>query len=69
MQKRKAQYPLDPELVQIYTSQVYRQRPRWRTFPNKNDHLVDADRALIINRVLSGNFGSHNAFACGAHQR
>jgi len=69
MQKRKGQYPLDPEMVQIYTSQVSRQGPRWKTYPNKNDHLVDADRAMIINRILSGSLGGSDGFACGAQER
>jgi len=69
MQKKKAQYPLAPEIVQTYTSQVYTQGPRWRSFKNKNDHLVDADRALIMNKVLADGVGGHDAFSCGAHQR
>ena len=69
MQKRKSQYPPDPEMVNIYTSQVFRQGPRWKTYPNKNDHLVDADRVMIINKVLSDSLGGHDAFACGAHRR
>lgn len=69
MQKRRGQYPLDPELVNIYTSQVYRQGPRWKSYPNKNDHPVDADRALIINCILSDSMGANDAFACGAQQR
>ncbi|WP_167631575.1 hypothetical protein [Mariprofundus ferrooxydans] len=69
MQRRKGQYPYCPEMVNNYTSQVYRQGPRWKSFPNKNDHWVDSDRAMIMNRVLSGSFGGHDAFACGANQR
>jgi len=69
MQRRLGQYPLDPELVNIYTSQVYRQGPRWKSYPNKNDHPVDADRAMMINRILSDSIGGHDAFACGSHQR
>jgi len=69
MQKRKAQYPLDPEMVQMYTSQVFTQGARWRTFKNKNDHLVDADRLLIMNQVLADSYGGHDAFACGSFAR
>lgn len=70
MQKRKAQYPLDPEMVQIYTSQVYTHGSRWRSFKNKNDHLVDADRALLINKVLSGDVGGgESGFSCAAESR
>lgn len=69
MQKRKAQYPLDPEMVQMYTSQVFTQGTRWRSFPNRSDHLVDADRLLIMNHILAGSYGGHDAFACGAAYR
>jgi len=69
MQKRKGQYPLCPEMVNLYTSQVYRQGPRWKSYPNKNDHLCDADRTLIMNQVLSDTMGGHDAFACGTSRR
>jgi len=68
MQARRAQYSLDPELSLYYPSHTYKQGSRWRIFATVDDHTIDADRQLMLNRVLAGD-GGGDSFACGAHER
>ncbi len=68
MQKRRLQYPVDPELSLYYPSHTYKQGPRYRTFATVDDHVIDADRQLMLNVVLN-DYGQHDAFACGANKR
>ena len=68
MQKRRLQYPVDPELTLYYPSHTYKQGPRYRTFATTDDHVIDADRQLMLNVAL-GSYGVSDAFACGAHRR
>ncbi len=68
MQKRRLQYPVDPELSLYYPSHTYKQGPCYRTFSSLDDHAIDADRQLMLNVVLS-DYGVSDAFACGAHAR
>ena len=68
MQKHRAQYPLDPEVISHYSSHTATQGQRWRIYSKKNDHTIDADRVMMINKVLASE-GGGDSFACGASKR
>jgi len=68
MQRRREQYPLDPELALMYPNHTYRQGPRYRVFRTDNDHVIDADRQLMLNRILSDG-GGWDYFSVGVNRR
>jgi hypothetical protein len=52
MQRQELEYPPDPDIVLYYTNHTSRQG-KHRIFKKEDDHLIDADRAQILARLLA----------------
>lgn len=52
MQMVQLEYPHDPDIVLFYPNHTYRMGQRHRIFKKTDDHIIDADRVLMLRIVL-----------------
>jgi hypothetical protein len=52
MQRQELEYPPDPDIVLFYTNHTSRQG-KHRIFKKEDDHLIDADRAQILGKLMA----------------
>ena len=53
MQRQELEYPPDPDIILYYTNHTVRAGGKHRIYKKEDDHLLDADRAQILSKVLS----------------
>lgn len=63
MQRVELEYPYDPDIVLFYPNHTYRMGQRHRIFKKVDDHIIDADRVLMLRIVLEQE--ALDLFACG----
>ena len=68
MQRLELEYPYDPDLLIYYPNHTYRQGSHHRIYRKEDDHVIDADRALILRMVLGGE-AVEDIFSVGAGYR
>jgi len=53
MQRQELEYPPDPDIILYYTNHTVRTGGKHRIYKKEDDHLLDADRAQILSKILS----------------
>ncbi len=67
MQRQELEYPYDPDLILYYPNHTYRESQNHRIYKKEDDHVIDADRVLMLRQVL-GTI-TNDDFACGSRIR
>ena len=52
MQRQELEYPPDPDIILYYTNHTVRTGGKHRIYKKEDDHLIDADRAQILAKIL-----------------
>ena len=53
MQRQELEYPPDPDIILYYTNHTVRTGGKHRIYKKEDDHMIDADRAQILAKVLA----------------
>ncbi len=69
LQGRRFLQPYDQDVIGDYNNHTSREGTRHRIYSKKDDHVIDADRAMILRKVFDGEAGTVDAFSSGAHER
>lgn len=59
----------DNEVIGHYTNHTAKEGARHRIFDKKNDHTIDARRAMMLRKAFDEDLGGGSVFSSGVHKR